>query len=113
MPVAVTVVKMIGRGVVKVHRQLDQTQTEDARIEIDVRLRIPCDCRHMMNARNFVLHTHLTLRHNSYASAPKKPAYQPESLPQMADNPAALGSVQQRHKRKEGEERTGEPHKQH
>src|SRR5579875_908920 len=57
MPVAVTVVKMIGRGVVKVHRQLDQTQTEDAGIEIDIRLRMACDCRHMMNARNVVLHT--------------------------------------------------------
>src|SRR5579883_252903 len=89
MPVAVTVVKMIGRGVVKVHRQLDQTQTEDAGIEIDVRLRMACDCRHMMNARNVVLHTTYPCAITLMPARLKKPAYQPESLPQMADNPAA------------------------
>jgi hypothetical protein len=56
MTLAVTVVKMIGGWVVEVYRQLNQPQPEDARIEIDVGLRIAGDSGHVMNTRNAVVH---------------------------------------------------------
>src|SRR5581483_4543410 len=64
MTLTVTVIKVIGRRVVKVHRQLDKAQPEDARIEIDVGLWVTRDRGYVVNTRNAVLHTVLPLRHN-------------------------------------------------
>jgi hypothetical protein len=57
MTLAVTVIKVIRCWVVEVYCQLNQPQPENARIEIDVGLRIAGDSRHVMNTRNPVLHS--------------------------------------------------------
>ena len=54
MTLAITVIKVIGRWIVEVHRQLDKAQPEDAGVEIDVGLWIARDCGHVMNTRNAV-----------------------------------------------------------
>ena len=52
VPVPVTVIEVIGSGIVKIDRLLDQSQAKNTRVEVDVGLRVDRDRRHMVQAGN-------------------------------------------------------------
>src|SRR5205085_11272260 len=55
-PCFVAEVKMVGRRVVEIHCALDQSQAEDAGVEIEVALRVAGDAGYMMNAGGLETH---------------------------------------------------------
>src|SRR5262249_450509 len=48
----VAVIKMVGAGVVEIHRLLDEAQPEHAGVEIEVAVRFPGNGRHVVNSRH-------------------------------------------------------------
>src|SRR5713226_2220271 len=56
MPATITIIEMIRSGVVEVHREFYQAQAQDAGVEIDIRLRITCDCGHMVDSEDLLVH---------------------------------------------------------
>src|SRR5262245_27637314 len=49
-------IKMVGSRVIKIHRALDETQTEKPDVKIEVPLRIAGDRSDVMKSRNFSVH---------------------------------------------------------
>src|SRR5215212_9422772 len=54
--VLITIIQMVRRGVVEIHRFLDQPQTKQPGVKIDIRLRVRCDRSEMMESGNVVVH---------------------------------------------------------
>src|SRR5262249_39766471 len=52
----VSVIEMIGAGIVEVDRVLDQSKADNLRVEVDICLRIDGDRRHVVNAANSLNH---------------------------------------------------------
>ncbi len=50
MPLAVSIVKVIRGRVIEIHRYFYQSQPEDARVKVDVRLGLARDGRYMMKS---------------------------------------------------------------
>jgi len=48
VPTAIAKIKVIGTGVIEVDSPLDEPQSKQADVEVDIALRITGDCRHMM-----------------------------------------------------------------
>src|SRR5262249_55505327 len=48
----VSVIEMIGAGIVEVDRVLDQAKADNLRVEVDICLRIDYKCRHVVKAAN-------------------------------------------------------------
>src|SRR5437763_221067 len=53
----ITIIQVVGPGVVKVHGQFHQPKTEHPCVEIDIALRLAGNRRHMMNAENISTHS--------------------------------------------------------
>ena len=46
----ITIIEMIGAGIVEVHRLLDKAQTDDVCVEMQVANGLPGNCRNMMDS---------------------------------------------------------------
>jgi hypothetical protein len=56
MPLPVAVVKMVGGWIVEIDRQLDEPQSKDPRIEINIRLWFSSDGCYVMDAKDLWVH---------------------------------------------------------
>ena len=74
MAVPVAVIEMVGLRIVIVDRQFDESQAENASVEIQILLRVARDRRDMMDAQNFSAHTRV-----SSFSLQSWPSHRPQS----------------------------------
>lgn len=54
---AIAIVQVVGCGVVVIDRQFDQTQAQQARVEVEIGLWIPRDRSDVVNPQNLFAHT--------------------------------------------------------
>jgi hypothetical protein len=50
-------IEMIRSGIIEIDRSFDEPKTEESHIEIQIWLRIACDCSYVVKSANFVLHS--------------------------------------------------------
>src|SRR6478672_10319021 len=65
----VTIIKVVGTGVVEIDGLLHQPHSKEAGIKIEVRLRVRGDCRHVMNAQDRRTHEVSMLGHRNRFTA--------------------------------------------
>ena len=56
MAPGITIVEVVGSGIIEIDCDLDQAQSQDARVEVDVALRIACNRSYMVDSQDRVLH---------------------------------------------------------